>query len=1210
MAVFGSTSYTKPGVYTQVIIEQAGQPLFGAARIPVVIGEGTQFFTTSNVELFRGSSSNTDDQAVNENISNQVTGLGRSFQTTYFPVVDGTGKGIVTNDPADIQVTSIDSDGNQIPVTVISLNGATGQFSTQNIVTSGTEIYLTYYFKRGDTPVVNEDESAQIPAFATQTVTGAAAGSPATAGSVVLSLHNPGAGGNLVTLQFVAGTAVPDSLAVSGAGTDAIVINITNSGTPNPRTLADLVPLISTGISTLDGSLLTAGSITGNSDATLQAGAAVPFAGGQGQATNTVFKTKFTPITDGTNGGVTTTNPADVKALVNGSPAVVTAVNGQEGLVTLAKPVSFGSTLAFTYNYNTWANTFDLLPASNVQSIVEVGLGPNRSDYVEDVDFTLGVDADGNGTIVWGPAVSEAIGVSAAGETANFTPQEVTASVVDEQVFLRPVSGTPNGKLTSFILQDTPTDGTGQAIVTDNPALVTIYVGDNPLEAFWNGPASNAPYQPVRVSGATQTVILKTAPPAGSGVWASYYRNVLETHEYTVEVVNPGYGGAGTFLIEDELNRVAPLVAFPSGQHIIDDAGFQATGIVYPNSHPDLQATAGAAVDETVTLTFNNDGATVVHPATVATLVASFGSSGSITFTATQGGVIGNGVQIALDAITPNSVPVVVNGNLVTIYANWNGTLATLAQIAAFFPSAETSDGGQILAGSVVNGSQTPSTTAAANLMGGVDQVTEAVTHSYTVSSTNTKGSGSGAGNVGYLNQTYVDVVTGFRITIVNPPDHASYGVPTIGTSYQFTHGDVLTFSVKADASGANAAIRACGTPGVLPAQFNNLIAIPGLHTTVISNFQSTAGDTVVLSTFRGSGDGPKVGEFYYVTFTTGKTAADYGLKIYTNPVAAYAAYGTPSTVNRLSLGIQFLTQNGAQTFAAIQVPVVPGTNQATSSDFIAAIQTLALALPGSDDQYVAGVIPLSTDPTVHQSLSRFLTTQAAPRIQAFGLGFVGYDQFTAPNQARQNAVALDSERMIAIGNAVAGVLITDPLTGVSVEYPVSGEFMAAGLAGLEFNPANDVATTLTNQNVTGFSRLLKVYDNPTMDQMAADGLTVLVSNQGALRCRHYKTTRPENPVYSEPTCTTVVDYTREAFEADMKQFIGRKLVDSLVSDITIVANARLKSEVNQEILTGYSNLSVQPDAVDPTTVNISVEIKPMFSLLWITVTFTVTTTL
>jgi len=44
-------------------------------------------------------------------------------------------------------------------------------------------------------------------------------------------------------------------------------------------------------------------------------------------------------------------------------------------------------------------------------------------------------------------------------------------------------------------------------------------------------------------------------------------------------------------------------------------------------------------------------------------------------------------------------------------------------------------------------------------------------------------------------------------------------------------------------------------------------------------------------------------------------------------------------------------------------------------------------------------------------------------------------------------------------------------------------------MAGLNTNPANDVATTLTNQDLVGFSRLLVQYDDATMNLMASDGL-------------------------------------------------------------------------------------------------------------------------
>jgi hypothetical protein len=1053
-----------------------------------------------------------------------------------------------------------------------------------------------------------------------------------------LSLSVPGSTGNLVTLQFVSGPAVPDAQAVNGAGTDAITINISSNSAATPvRTLATLASLVSAGIPTLDGGYLTVQSASGNQNTPLSATAALAFGStnggatpgakpGIGQSSNTVFQVSNFPITDGTNGGVTTTNPALVTALVNGVPATVASVNGALGQITLAAPVAYGATLTFTYYYNTWQNTFDLLPSANVASIVEVGLGPNRADFQQGVDYVLGVAYDKLGNVVsntvnWGNNVSSAIGASTAGELASFTPSEVLTTLVDEQVWLRPLSGVVNGRNAVFTIPDTPTDGSGMGRPTDNPSLISVYVGSDPLEAFEAGHV-----QVAALNGTAQTVTLFNAPSPSSGsssqpaqpvgVWASYYRNTLASHQYTVSVVTPGYVGLGTYQIADELGRIAPLV-YGGTNVVAQSAAFDETGVVYPgvvsSDSPyqtgDAQAQAGAAVDETVTLTFNNDGVSTTTPAVQATLTTSFGSNGSITFTASVPGVNGDSVQIALDASSLSPVPVVVSGNLVTIYANWTGTLHTLAQIAAYFPSAETANGGQIIATVVTPNSTNVTTNAAASLLGGADAVFAPVTHSYTVTSSNPKGSGSGGSNVGYLDQTYIDIVTGFRVTIVKPTDHAAYNVISIPASYNFTPGDTLQYIVKVDASGANAATRNCGTPGIAPAYSNNAIAIPGLKMEVVSNYNSTTGDTVVVSTFRGSGDGPSVGTFYFVTFTTNKTAQDYALKLYTRASDAYAQYGQPSTINRLSLGIQLMSLNGVQTFGAIQVPVQPGTNVAASSDFIAALQQLTMNLPGLNRKADV-VAPLSNDPTVHQALSRQLTTQATARYKGEAIGFVGYSQFTTPAQASANAESLLNQRMIAIGNAAAGILITNPTTGVAVEYLVDGPFMAAAMAGLNCNPANDVATTLTLQNLVGFSRLLITYDDPTMDLGAANGLTWLLNNNGSLLIRHYKTTNPQNTLVSEPTSTTIADYVAQQFRSTLQQFIGRKLVDSLVTDITVVSNSLLKNLVDLQIIAGYQNLVVVQNANDPTEVDVTVTFKPIFSLLYLSVTFTVQTSL
>src|SRR5579863_157801 len=738
MALF--TSYAPPGVYTNVVLQTSAAPTLGTVRIPVIIGEGQQFFNANNIELFRGSSQVQDDQSVNENITNQVTGLSRTFQTSFYPVTDGTGQGVITNDPSKVQVQAIDPQGNVTPVTVISLNGATGQFSTQLIIPAGYELLITYFFKRGDTFIgvggvapynVPENLLPQVPTTASLVI-----GSGGN--TVTLGLTTPGATGNLVTIQFTAGAAVPDAQAVSGAGTDAITINITNSGSPNPRTLQSLVNLVNAGIPTADGGFLTVTATAGVQSTPLTANGAAPFTGGLGGNSSTIFKVAHTPIVDGTNGGVVTTNVSKVTVQVNGVTVQVASLDGAAGLVTLTQPVpSNASSFTIQYFFNTWQNTYDLLPASNVLAITQVGLGPNRQDFVQGTDYVLGsvtaLDGTTVQTINWGASVSEAVGQSAAGESANFTPSEVLTTLVDEHVYLQPLAGAVNGKNTVYQIPDIPTDGSGLSIATDDPSLITVYLGEDPLEAFLAGPVRVA-----SLSGSNQTVTLYNPPQAGQGIWASYYRNTLADHQYTITVVAPGYAGNGTFTVQDELDRIAPLVTFTSGT-VIDNAGFSATGVVYPNNFPDIRAQAGAAVDETVTLTFRNDGFSVVASATQAT-VAIVQGAGSLHFTASTPGAIGNNVQIAIDASTLNPTPIVVNGDVVTVYANWAGTPLTLNQIIALSPTAETLSGGQITITGTGTLTGTATTTAATPLAGGTNAQLQPVTHSYVVSSNNAKG--------------------------------------------------------------------------------------------------------------------------------------------------------------------------------------------------------------------------------------------------------------------------------------------------------------------------------------------------------------------------------------------------------------------------------------------------------------------------------------
>src|SRR5208282_1447041 len=203
MALF-SSSYVAPGVYTEVALNATTAPLFGNLRIPVLIGEGQETFTFSNIELFRGSSSVADNQVVSEDLSAQITAPTRTLQLTYFPLVTGAGTGNTNVGPTDVQVVD-----NGIPVTILSVNGATGVATAQTLFEPGDSIQATYYFKKSDTSVTSlpgnsskygEDDSDQVPSYATALVMDASG-----LDTMLVTLSLPGEEGNLISLALVDG---------------------------------------------------------------------------------------------------------------------------------------------------------------------------------------------------------------------------------------------------------------------------------------------------------------------------------------------------------------------------------------------------------------------------------------------------------------------------------------------------------------------------------------------------------------------------------------------------------------------------------------------------------------------------------------------------------------------------------------------------------------------------------------------------------------------------------------------------------------------------------------------------------------------------------------------------------------------------------------------------------------------------------------------
>jgi hypothetical protein len=1189
MALFDQ-SYTPPGVYTEVVLNPSSAPLNGNARIPVFIGEGLATFAQNNIQLHRGSSSVSDDQIVGQNLSAQVDGTTRIFQLGYFPVVLGDGTGKVTNDTSKVQVTV-----GGAPVTVSSLNGKTGQITLADIVPVGSNLVASFFFKRTDTLITNEALSAQVPVFA----------SLALLAGVTLSVSIPGLSGDNVSFamtQAATGAGVTALAAVRGNGSDAISIELRNTD-DTIRTMAQVLGLLQTSIETLSAGFLT---VSGTSSTPTVAAAALTsthLSGGAGQNTSNTFKVAHVPVVDGSNGGVVTTDPSKLTVLVNNQAVTIAAVDGQHGLITLSSNVPSHATVTVTYYTNTYQNTSDLLPGGSVTAVQSVGLGPNRSDFIAGVDYML---SDNN--ISWG--ASSATSVETA--TAGFTPFDasvIDTTLVDEKVYLQPLQGLSNGNNVNFILTDSPVDGSGLGVVTDDPTLISVYVGANPISA-----QSAGAVRVLRLTGASGQIMLLNPPSVGSAVYATYWRTELNDHTYTLTVEAAGGAGVGTYSVADEQGRVAQAAAV-SNASVITDENYVTTGIVWPHHLSDLAAPMGAA-DEVITLTFQEDTNTITtSPATQMQVTIADTNSPPvprIRLRGTTPGLIA-GTPYTVQLVggptgEADATALVLTGETITVALVHSDTTTRTWQevvdLFTTFPISSTSTG-QILCSGVSGADLTPQATATGVLTfaNGVNAISSDVATRFHVTTSRTQAqanadhlgltggatTGGSNGATGYLGQTYIDAQSAVQFTVVDPRNALNYGYQNLPSPvYSFAPGDtlVLTLSVNPLPVGVTSN------------------GIPGLELDVVTTAGMNVGDTASVQTFNKSGNQPNVGEFYYATYSTAKQASDFALKTFTKVSDAYVQYGQPTTTNnRLSLAVYLFNLNGGQQFACIQVPAQVNSPYASDADFLNALTSLAAGLPGGQ---VADVyVPLSTSATVQQALSRLLITQASPQIKNRSIGFIGPTRFTTTAQIAALAQGLVNSRVIQDSTNAVGISLQGATDTQAFEYAVSGEFVAAGLAGLYCNPANDVATTLTGQKVVGFTRNLNPLDPPTMNSLAAAGVTVLTDVPGALLVRHYKTTDPSSPLTSEPYVVTTTDYVAEAMERNLNQFQGRKMTGDLPSSIAAVGNALLAGWLNN-LITAYNPLVVTQSLTDPTTFNIAYAFRPMFSLLYQNVTMTV----
>lgn len=613
-----------PGVYTETFFGNEEVPPNLPDRIPLYIGTGQELLTRSNLAIVRGSSSTMDTLVTEEDMASRAVvsinpdgsvtlgpfdGELTKFQVRNFPLVDGSGSSIPASDTASVTVTI-----NDLPVVVLSIDATKGIVEIAQAPTNSDTVRCTYYFDRGDTRTT-DDVSDQV--------TPTAAIIDGTIGQ---------------SFSFTSG--VNDSFSISVDG--SAFISLTMPSTAPSFTAAVIAAIIngSSGIGSLVASTFvdnfgrTRLRLTSDRSITIGTGSAnsvLGFVPGATTSRNRVFTVFNGPIVNGNGGGLTTTNPADVVVKVNGVSVTASAVDGATRRVTLPTAPPLGSTVTIQYWWNTWQDTFDYLANTGVTAINSVGITPDASlagTYLNGVSYVLKDDR-----ILWGSAALVSAGVHTTGG-ATFGPNQVSASLIDNQVFMSPCEPTVDSSTsvsvaskTVFQLEHQPTTGNGRGnplgsdlynqvsngrmdLPTTQPSLVTAYWGYGVQDALARGPVTVASVNPD-----LSQITLASAVPDGATVYASYYYNTLvdqafvgSSSGYTLTTVIPGAGSVGAYQITDGVGRnlygvtlqgkgsaltTIPL-NFPSGSEF----------------YPDARVEGGTPVEETVTVQFASSDAT------------------------------------------------------------------------------------------------------------------------------------------------------------------------------------------------------------------------------------------------------------------------------------------------------------------------------------------------------------------------------------------------------------------------------------------------------------------------------------------------------------------------------------------------------------------------------------------------------------------------
>jgi hypothetical protein len=431
-----------------------------------------------------------------------------------------------------------------------------------------------------------------------------------------------------------------------------------------------------------------------------------------------------------------------------------------------------------------------------------------------------------------------------------------------------------------------------------------------------------------------------------------------------------------------------------------------------------------------------------------------------------------------------------------------------------------------------------------------------------------------GSHGTGIPGQTYTDSTTGLRFTVLP----ASAGDYTSGGNFTL----IVNQTYTADAS--------------IPVK-----EISGIEVSVYNTVGMNPGTTALLSTFKRTGQQPKVGDVYYASYQFAKT--NLATSLFRDLKTIQQNFGTPTPDNPISLGARLALLNGAVLIGLKQVFRAAGSSQASLGSYKAAIDEQQKPMSGNVKPDV--ITPLATDLQVFGYLNQHCIFMSSPRQEGERIAVTGPAVGTTALGAQSIAKGLNSELMIFTYPDSYVISITDNL-GNSSQQLVDASYMAAAVAGSTCNPSIDVATPLTRRQIVGFSQLGRVLDPTEANQVAVAGVSIIEQSDNGMRIRHGLTTNPATVITRTPSVTLTIHHVQQTMRRVLDPFIGQKFTGALLKSAETAMTGAFATMIDQQIVTKVAGISVSVDPADPTIMRAEAIYVPVFPLEYVVSTLSI----